>query len=266
MATDATTGQVESRMVTPGPRGVDRLLSGEPPTHRTVALRHAAAHGRPGLRGDDPDRPSGLAWLREGDDGNLEAFGAGDPGPILEWLASRADGRPIALLAPTDWESPIRATGDRVESAVIQTRLRPVPMRLPSTKVKVRRLESDDRPAFEAVAPPWAARSWGDFATLIGLGAAIGVTSPCGLLAMAWIYESDRDHDKVGVFTIPHYRRLGLGRAATGALVDHIVRDRRKHPLWVTTPDNPASVSLAESLGFSVPVEETLLRWTPSKA
>jgi RimJ/RimL family protein N-acetyltransferase len=235
--------------------------------HRSTAFRHATLHSRPGLWGDDPWHPTSAVWLRDGDAGTWEAFGAGRPSPAIGWLASRAGGRPIALLAPPSWEGPIRMLGGRVEAGMIQTRLRPDSMEMPTRadRVEVRRLTIDDGAAFEAVAPPWALRSWGDFPSLITQGAAFGVPMISGGVAsLAWTYESDLEHDKIGVATRPRYRKLGLGAAAASTLVDHIVRARRKSPLWVTTPDNPASIALAASLGFSTLVEEKLLRWTPA--
>ncbi len=233
--------------------------------HRSTAFRHATLHSRPGLWGDDPEHPTSAVWLREGDDGGWEAFGAGRPSPAIGWLASRASGRPIALLAPPSWEGPIRMLGGRVEVETIQTMMRPksVEAPMPSNRVEVRRLTLEDGQAFENAAPPWASRSWGDFATLISRGAAFGATMPGGFASVAWTYESDLEHDKIGVSTRPRYRMLGLGGAAASILVDHIVRDRRKSPLWVTTPANPASIALAVSLRFSVQVAEKMLRWTP---
>ena len=155
--------------------------------------------------------------------------------------------------------------GGRVEAGIIQTRLRPEssPWHAPPNPVEIRRLTPDEGPAFEADAPAWALRSWGDFATMISRGAAFGVPTVGGFASLAWTYESDLEQDKIGVFTVARFRNLGLGRAAASALVGHVLEDRRRSPLWVTTSDNPASISLATSLGFSGRVDETLLRWTP---
>jgi predicted GNAT family acetyltransferase len=98
---------------------------------------------------------------------------------------------------------------------------------------------------------------------MIARGAAFGVFQGEGLASMAWVYESDREHDKIGVATASPFRRLGLGRAVSLAMVDHILGDRRKHPLWVTHAGNTASVALARSIGFQGMSLETLLHWTP---
>ena len=233
--------------------------------HRSTAFRHATLHNRPGLWGNDPEHPTSAVLLREGDDGEWEAFGAGRPSPAIHWLSARTEGRPITLLGPPSWEGPIRMLGGRVEVGSIQTRLRPelIETSTPSQRVEVRQLTLEDRTAFEAAAPPWALRSWDDFAALISRGGAFGVPMPGGFASVAWTYESDLEHDKVGVSTQPRYRRLGLGDAAASTLVDHVIRHRQRLPLWVTNPANPASIALAVSLGFSIQVEEKLLRWTP---
>jgi len=156
--------------------------------------------------------------------------------------------------------------GGRVESGMIQTRLRPEAEALPMVpdRVAVRALTLEDGPAFEADVPPWALRSWGDFGSLITHGAAFGVPTADGFASLAWTYESDQEHDKIGVATRSRYQRLGLGRAVASALILQSLRDRRKSPLWVTTRENRASTALADSLGFSIVVEEKWLRWTPN--
>jgi hypothetical protein len=100
---------------------------------------------------------------------------------------------------------------------------------------------------------------------MIAGGAGFGVARGEGFASVAWIYESDDDHDKIGVATAAPFRGLGLGRAVSMAMVDHILRDRGKAPLWTTHAGNPASMALARSLGFTARVAETLLIWTPGR-
>jgi GNAT superfamily N-acetyltransferase len=242
------------------------LLRSDDAPHRSVALRHAAIHGRPGLWGDEPVRPSSVVWLREGDEGRWEAFGAGLPGPSLSWLASRSEGRTVSMMAPASWEEPARSWAGRLDRASVQTWTRHGPPARGPSPIPVRRLEPADASAFEAVAPSWALRSWGDFVSMIARGAGFGVARREGFSSIAWIYESDRDHDKIGVATAAPFRRLGLGRAVSMAMVGHIIRDRGKAPLWTTHAGNPASMALARSLGFREIRVETLLNWTPLRS
>ncbi len=232
-------------------------------SHRLVALEHAASRSRPGLWGDNPDVPSSLVWLREGDDA-LEAFAAGEPDRAIGWLASRAEGRPIRLAAPEAWEAAARLEGGRVGRGSVASLVRPSPLaEMAAPPVEVARLGPGDRPAFEALAPAWALRAWGGFAELIGRASAFGVRSGPGFASLAWVFESGRRFDKVGVATLPRYRRLGLGRAAARGLIVDVERSRRKRPLWTTTPDNPESLALARSLGFASEVSEPLILWEP---
>lgn len=233
--------------------------------HRSTAFRHATLQRRPGLWVDDPDRPTAAIWLREADDG-WEAFGAGRPTPSVGWLATRSGGKPIRLLAPPTWEGPIRKLGGRVEFETVFSLSRPSPstIRPKVDRVRVRRLTPDDGEAFRAVAPAWALRSWCDFEAMLGRGLAFGSSTAGGLASVSWTYESEPDHDKIGVATLPRYRNLGLGTATASALVRGVLADREKTPLWITTAANHASIAVAASLGFTNRVEERLIRWTPT--
>ena len=235
-------------------------------SHRATALRHAVMHDRPGLWGDDAERPTCVVWIRPGDDGGLEAFAEGAVGSSLEWLAFEAGGRPVALLAPASWEGAVRSMGGRVETGVVENwvRLGDPSRRRTLGSSEIRRLGLEDAPAFEAAVPAWALRSWGDFSAMIESGAAFGFELDGLFASVAWTYESDGERDKIGVATLSRYRRLGLGRAVASCLIGHIERERGMTPLWVTTPENAASRALAGSLGFVLERAETLLRWTPA--
>ena len=248
-----------------GAEATDAVLTWGDGLHRSVALHHAAIHGRPGLWGDDRLRPSSAIWLRDGGD-QWEAFGAGSAGPALEWLERAALGRSVVLAAPPSWEEIVRERVGRftpIERSRVQTRLRPEAFADPMISAAVRPLVDGDAAAFQDVAPAWALGSWGDFATLIDRGSAWGVAGRSGLAAVAWVVEADHDRAKVGVATDPRFRRLGLGRAVASALIRQIEQEQRKLPLWVVNPANTASVALARSLGFATQVTETLVRWTP---
>lgn len=228
-----------------------------------LALRHALDWGRPGLWGDHPRRPLSVVLLRPGDDGR-EAFGEGEPGPAVSWLAR--GGGTVTLLAPEGWEGAVASEVGEFERATVQTWTPTGPLRRPpAPHVATRRLAVADRAAFVAEAPTWALRAWGTFGAMIAHGAAFGVPNGEGFAALAWVYDQSHRHDALGVHTAPRFRRLGLGRGAATALIAHVVRDRCKFPLWSTSPENEGSVGLARALGLSVAATQTLLRWPPRR-
>ncbi len=235
----------------PGCRGVGR---------RRVAIEHALALGQPVLWGEDARCPRSAVLIREGD-GRREAFGAGLAWPAVAWLARGGQGGATALIAPPSWGAPVGEVFGPVDRARVETwsALAAAPGRPPPEAV-ARRLTPDDADAFARDAPGWALRSWRSFADLIAHGAAFGVASG-GFASLCWTFEQGRDHVAIGAWTAPRLRRLGLARASAMVLIDHIIREAGKAPIWVTAPENVASRALARSLGFSRRTTETLLLW-----
>jgi GNAT superfamily N-acetyltransferase len=242
-----------------------------------LALRHALLFPMPGLWGDDPVQPQSVILVRDGDD-QREAFGAGEPEPAVGWLIDQH--KAFTLHAPDDWLEAVRARLGGVEKDSVETwtedgssmslrrskgssarssaapTLKPAPPR-----VVTRRLTLRDFAWFTRLAPTWGLRSWRTYPLLMDHGAAFGVPHQRGFAALAWVLDQADAYDAVAVFTEPRFRRLGLGRAAASALIEHIVRRRGKIPLWSTLPDNEASRFLARSLGLSVAATEHLVRW-----
>ncbi len=241
-------------------RQVESLLDTDPTG--LLALPHASRQRLPGLWGNDPFSPRSVLLLREGD-GQIEAFGAGDPRPAVGWLAGLSS--PIALLAPPQWRTEITAIVGEYDVGTVVTRsyapLEYAPPRPPT--LVARRLTLQDAAAFTATAPSWALRGWRTFDTLVTQGAAFGIPHGDGFAALAWIFEATSRSDALAVYTVPRYRLLGLGRAASFALLDHVRHVRGKAPLWSASADNEASNALAESLGLFPRVTETILRWPP---
>jgi GNAT superfamily N-acetyltransferase len=251
-----------------------RSWLGEPSGPGLLALHHALAYQRPGLWGDHARTPRSVVLVREGDD-QIEAFGAGEPEPAVAWLAGR--GRSVSLFAPGSWRDAVGARVGPIEQGVIETwAIDPFDLAMvrmldapgpaadgPRRGGLTRRLIASDAAGFAATAPAWALRGWGTFSALIAFGAGFGVPHGSAFAALAWIFDLSTDFDALGVFTVPRYRRLGLGRAAASALIAHIARSRGKVPLWSTTSDNDASLALARSLGFAAQVTEPLIRWPP---
>jgi GNAT superfamily N-acetyltransferase len=250
-----------------------RARLGLPERPGLLALRHALAYRRPGLWGDDPAAPRSVILVREGD-GRVEAFGAGEPWPAVGWLAGH--GRPFSLHAPDDWLATVDAMGEETERTEVETwsveSLAPVDedpgedaARPRPPRVAVRRLWPDDRDGFLAAAPPWALRGWQSYPALVEHGVAFGVPHGPAFAALAWVFDQADVYDAVGVYTVPRFRRLGLGRAVSSALVGYILERRGKVPLWSFSPGHLASHALAASLGFTFAASEPVLHRPPTE-
>ncbi|AGA24662.1 GNAT family N-acetyltransferase [Singulisphaera acidiphila] len=239
-----------------------RAWLGEPAGPGLLDLYQALADHRQGLWGDDPKVPRSVLLLRE-EGRQLEAFGAGDPEPAAGWLCRRGE-KSVALMAPSDWWDVVEQRVEGVERVEVLTlsadasEFKPV-----SSAVVTRRLTANDSKAFLSpeVALEWALSSWGTFRNLVEHGAGYVVPFGSRFAATAWIYSQAGDYEAVGVSTVPRFQRLGLGKAVASALVSEIINTRGKVPLWTTALENEASVATAQSLGFSIAVTETYLRW-----
>ena len=205
-----------------------------------LALRHALEFRKPGLWVDATARPESLVLVREGDGGRLEAFGAGEPEPAVDWLVGQ--NRDFTLLAPEDWREALNDRGGEAEWGEVETwSIKTSYRKTAPESVVARRLSADDRGAFLDSAPGWGLRGWGAFADLIGHGAAFGVPVGDRFAALAWVFDGAETYDAVGAFTDARFRGLGLGKAAASALVRHVIDERRRVPLWSTRRDNEPS-------------------------
>lgn len=238
-----------------------RSWLGEPRGPGLLDLHHALAHHRRGLWGDDARVPRSVLHIRQGE-GQLEAFGAGEPEPALGWLLGRAR-QPLALLAPEDWWDAAGRRAGAAERAEALTLSVDAGGFLPdASAVAVRRLTAGDtEAALEAAMPAWALAGWTSCRDLVEHGAGFAVPFGRGYAALAWVSGRAAHYEAIGVLTVARFRRLGLGRAVASALVAEVLHRRGRVPLWTTTPGNAASLSLARSLGFSDAAAETYLRW-----
>ena len=71
------------------------------------------------------------------------------------------------------------------------------------------------------------------------------------LAAVACTFFLGRSYEDVGVVTVPKFQRRGLSTACAAALCRDI-RTRGHQPIWSTSPDNAASLRVAEKLGLRV--------------
>jgi predicted GNAT family acetyltransferase len=90
------------------------------------------------------------------------------------------------------------------------------------------------------------------------------VASPGGafrsgrLAAVACSFFAGVRYEDIGVVTQPAERGQGLGMACAGALCAAI-QGRGRQPSWSTSPDNTASLRVAEKLGFVLQRRDRLL-------
>ena len=253
-------------------QALERLSDADAPC--LLALRHAMLYGRPALWGDDAWHPRSVLLVRPESGGgrSTEAFGLGEPEPAVPWLVARHRRSGALLAAPDAWAPWINATvgAAGVETYSVETWYDPgPPARRPGSSnapITANRLTEHDEISFRKAAPEWALQGWGDFSGLLRYGAAFGVPYQAGFASLAWIHDQTEQFDAMSVYTLPRFRRLGLGKAVATALLDHIRRTRNKQPLWSSLATNEPSRNLVQVLGFTESSSQTVFRWPASKS
>ncbi len=236
---------------------------GPPTGPGLLALRHALEFCPRWLWGDLPSSPRSILLIREGDD-QIEAFGTGVPEPAVGWLTSPL--RPFTLHAPESWLDAVLNRVGAVDQDTVEIwslgEITPPGIPAPG-RVITERLTAAHSSVFRDAAPSWALRGWQSYSALNEQGVCFGVPHGTGFAALAWVFDQADSFDALGVYTTPRYRRLGLGRAAVSALIEHIVGDRKRSPIWYVAPANGPSRELAQTLGFELAATEPLVRWPP---
>ena len=130
---------------------------------------------------------------------------------------------------------------------------------LPAPPAGVRRLEAGDTQALANLEPEsaWICESWGGAEGLAKSGYGWGAFVDGQLAAVACSAFVGETYEDIGVVTITKYQRQGLSTACAGALCRD-VRARGHQPVWETSPDNIASLRVAEKLGFQVDRQDVL--------
>jgi RimJ/RimL family protein N-acetyltransferase len=124
----------------------------------------------------------------------------------------------------------------------------------------VRRLEPTDAGALAALAPDdgWIAMTWGGPSGLATSRQAWGAFADGRLVSVACSFFVGERFEDIGVATAENYRGRGLALAcARGLSAD--IRERGRRPSWTTSPDNLASLRVAEKLGFAQERTDRLL-------
>jgi RimJ/RimL family protein N-acetyltransferase len=126
-------------------------------------------------------------------------------------------------------------------------------------EVTVRRLESSDAYHLWGLSPNirFISSTWGGPAGLAASGYAWGVFSHGKLASVACTFLVGDTYEDVGIVTEAEYRGRGLAVIAAGVLCEDIGR-RGHRASWTTSTDNPASLRVAEKLGFEVQGQELL--------
>jgi RimJ/RimL family protein N-acetyltransferase len=115
----------------------------------------------------------------------------------------------------------------------------------------IRRIEAGDAYHLWGLSPEvaWIGKTWGGPAGLAASGYAWGAFVGGRLVSVACSFFVGAQYEELGVVTEAEFRGLGLSAACAGALCEDI-RSRGRRPSWTTSPDNSASLRVAEKLGF----------------
>jgi GNAT superfamily N-acetyltransferase len=182
--------------------------------------------------------------------GNFEL--TGDPRAIeADELASLASG---FIEAGPDFEDLLRRAfpeGKFWERVVYELTTPIRPQAIPG--FTLRRLSVADAAALETLHPDlhWVAKTWGGMAGMAANGYAWSAFDAQRPVAVACTFFLGEQYEDIGVATDPDFRRRGLSAALTqNVCLD--IQSRGRRPSWNTSTDNPASMRVAEKLGFTL--------------
>jgi GNAT superfamily N-acetyltransferase len=117
----------------------------------------------------------------------------------------------------------------------------------------IRRLEPGDTQQLQNLGAEtvWISKTWGGPAGLATSGYGWGAFVNGQLAAVACTFFLGKTYEEIGVATEPAFRGLGLSPACVRALCRDI-QDRGHQVSWTTSPDNRASIRVAEKLGLTL--------------
>lgn len=129
---------------------------------------------------------------------------------------------------------------------------------LPSTP-HVRPIVPDDTDALNKLSleSSWISKTWSSSANLAASGYGWGAFVEGRLVSVACTFFVGEQYEDMGVVTEPEFRGQGLSAACSGALCQDI-QQRGRRASWSTSPDNIASLRVAEKLDF-IHVRNSLL-------
>ena len=117
--------------------------------------------------------------------------------------------------------------------------------------VDIRRITEADIPTLESLDEDteWISKTWGGPIGLAAGGTAWAAYVDERIASIACPFFLGSRYEDIGVVTETPYRRRGLSTACASAVIRD-VEERGHCAVWTTSPDNMASVRLAERLGF----------------
>jgi RimJ/RimL family protein N-acetyltransferase len=126
-------------------------------------------------------------------------------------------------------------------------------------KPQIRPLKPANAEDLQGLSPEitWISKTWGGPQGLAASGCAWGAFIDRQLASVACTFFYGEKYEDIGVVTEPEFRGLGLSTACAAALCDDI-QARGRQPSWTTSPDNTASLRVAEKLGFVFQREDRL--------
>ena len=158
------------------------------------------------------------------------------------------------VTAPPEWLPALeRAFADITHWERIILELTHEPRWTPPGSALIRRLSADDAASVAALSPHsiWVAKTWGGPAGMAASGYAWGAFVEGRLVSVACSFFVGRTHEDLAVATEPGFERRGLSSACAGALCGDVMA-RGRGVSWSTSPDNLASLRVAEKLGFTL--------------
>jgi hypothetical protein len=228
------------------------------PTERPgpMIAQHLLATGNGSCLADRWPAPRALAvetggnWALAGDPGAL------DPAAVAGRVAGFVD-------APAAFEPLLRAAARQLHEwpRLILTLDRPGgPPPAPGGAHQVRRLGPADAGPLAGLGEEtsWIASTWGGPAGLAASGTGWGAFDGPRLVAVACPFFVGAAYEDIGVATEPGSRGLGLSPACAAAVCQD-VRRRGRIPSWTTSPDNTASLRVADKLFFRLRRRDRLL-------
>jgi RimJ/RimL family protein N-acetyltransferase len=186
---------------------------------------------------------SGTNYALLGDPGALDAA------DLRTWIDGFVD-------APAAWAPWLRAAfpaaAEWPRVSLTQT-TRSVSLPSPRVDASIRPLTDADAYHVWGLPPDvaWISNTWGGPRGLAASGFAWGAFVDGRLAALACSFYVANLFEDIGVVTLSAHRGRGLSPACTAALCADI-HARGRIPSWSTSPDNAASLRVAEKLGFAL--------------